>query len=135
MILKITCNGAIITHALIWFINGDMKLPDKSVKLIKDLNTKCYVSIASIWELAIKISLGKLDLNGGFDELSKLMKHYEIELLPLTFEHIQMLLQLDFHHRDPFDRIIISQGIIEKLVIVTKGDNFPKYNVKVMWDK
>lgn len=123
------------THALIWFINGDSQLPDKQVRLIKDLNNKCYVSIASIWEIAIKISLGKLDLNGGFDDISRLMKMYEIDLMPLTFEHIQQLLTLDLHHKDPFDRIIISQGIVEKLHIVTKDENFPKYKVKIIWNK
>lgn len=122
------------THTLIWFMNGDIQLPDKSVSLIKDLNTKCYVSIATIWEIAIKISLGKLDLNGGFEDISELMNRYEIELLPIAFEHIQTLLKLDFHHRDPFDRIIISQGIVENLVIVSKDANFSKYNVKIIWN-
>ncbi|MFA6402491.1 MAG: hypothetical protein WCX31_12855 [Salinivirgaceae bacterium] len=59
--------------------------------------------------------MGKLDLNGGFDDISRLMKMYDIDLMPLTFEHIQQLLKLDCHHKDPFDRIIISQGIVEKL--------------------
>ncbi len=122
------------THALIWFINGDSQLPGKAVNLIKDLNSKCFVSIASIWEIAIKISIGKLELNGGFDDISKLMKRYEIELLPLTFEHVQRLLKLDFHHRDPFDRVIISQGLVERFTIVTKDENFPKYNVKIIWN-
>jgi len=54
-------------------------------------------------------------------------------LLPITFEHIQKLLTLEFHHNDPFDRIIISQGFVEKLTIVTKDENFPKYNVKTVW--
>jgi len=123
------------THALIWFINGDNQLPDKSIKLICNLETKCFVSIASIWEIAIKFSLGKLDLNGGFDQISKIMKRYEIELLPITFEHLQKLLTLPFHHRDPFDRIIISQGLTEKYTIVTKDENFPKYDVRIIWDK
>jgi PIN domain nuclease of toxin-antitoxin system len=79
--------------------------------------------------------LGKLDINGGFDEISKIMRRFEMELLPITFEHIQKLLTLDFHHRDPFDRIIISQGLAEKLTVVTKDDNFPKYNIKIVWKK
>jgi PIN domain nuclease of toxin-antitoxin system len=123
------------THALIWFINGDTQLPDKSVKLISNIETKCFVSIASIWEIAIKLSLGKLALNGGFDEISKIMRHNEIELLPITFEHLKKLLTLEFHHRDPFDRIIISQGLTEEFAVVTKDKNFPKYNVKIIWDK
>ena len=121
------------THALIWFINGDNQLPDKSVNLIKNLENKCFVSIATVWELAIKLSLGKLDLNGGFDEISKIMRLYDFEVLPITFEHIQKLLTLDFHHRDPFDRIIISQGLVEKLTVITKDENFPKYNLKIVW--
>lgn len=123
------------THALIWFINGDEQLPDKSIKLIRNIDIKCFISIASIWKIAIKLSLGKLDLNGGFDEISRIMRRYEIELLPITFEHIQKLLTLDFHHRDPFDRIIISQGLVEKLTVVTKDENFLKYNIKLLWNK
>ena len=123
------------THALIWFMNGDNQLPEKSILLIKSIDNKCLVSIASIWEIAIKQSLGKLDLNGGLNEISKIMLRYEIQLLPITFEHIQRLLTLDFHHRDPFDRIIISQAFVERLFVVTKDDNFPKYNIKTVWDK
>ena len=123
------------THALIWFINGDNQLPEKSIKLIKKLDNKCFVSIVSIWEIAIKLSLGKLDLHGGFDEISRILRRYEIELLPITFEHIQTLISLDYHHRDPFDRIIISQGLVEKFVVVTKDENFPKYNIKIVWNK
>ena len=121
------------THALIWFLNGDKQLPEKSIKLINNLNFRCHVSIASIWEIAIKLSLKKLELNDKFEEISKNMRQYEIELLPITFEHIQKLLTLKFHHNDPFDRIIISQGLVEKLTIVTKDENFPKYNVKTVW--
>lgn len=122
------------THALIWFINGDKQLPRKSVELIKQIDLKCYVSIASIWEIAIKISLGKLELNGGFNEISEIMKNHEIEILPLAFEHIRKLIDLEFHHRDPFDRIIIAQGLVEKMTVVTKDENFSKYGVKVLWD-
>jgi PIN domain nuclease of toxin-antitoxin system len=77
------------THSLIWFINGDKQLPNKSIQLIKNLENRCHVSIASIWEIAIKLSLNKLELNEGFDEISKIMNQYEIELLPITFEHIK----------------------------------------------
>ncbi len=122
------------THALIWFINGDEKLPNKAVNLIKDIKSNCFVSIASIWEIAIKISLGKLEMNGGLDDISKVMSRYEIELLPITFEHIQKLLTLDYHHRDPFDRIIISQGLVENLTIITKDENFVNYNTEIVWN-
>jgi PIN domain nuclease of toxin-antitoxin system len=122
------------THALIWFINGDNQLPVQSIEIIKNISVRCFVSIASIWEIAIKISLGKLDLNGGFDEISKIMMHYDIDILPISFEHIQKLLSLDFYHRDPFDRIIIAQGLVEKMTIVSKDENFAKYQVQLIWD-
>ncbi|OFX57545.1 MAG: twitching motility protein PilT [Bacteroidetes bacterium GWC2_40_13] len=121
------------THVLIWFITGDTRLPEKSIKQIKNLNTKCFVSIASIWEITIKISLGKLEINGGLNELSKLMKRFDIEVLPITFEHLQVLIDLEFLHRDPFDRIIVSQGIAEELTIITIDEYIPKYKVKTMW--
>jgi PIN domain nuclease of toxin-antitoxin system len=76
------------THALIWFFNGDKQLPEKSIELIKNIDIKCYVSIASIWEIAIKLSLKKLELKDRFEEISKIMVQNEIELLPITFEHI-----------------------------------------------
>lgn len=119
------------THTLLWFINGDEQLPPKSIQLIKNLENKCFVSIASVWKIALKISLGKLDLNGGFNEISKIMKLYDIELLPITFEHIQTLLKLKFHHRDPFDRIIISQGIVEKMTIISKDNNLKSIKLKL----
>ena len=84
------------THAFIWFINGDSQLPEKTIEKIKDIKVKCFVSVASIWEIAIKMSLGKLELNGGFDDLSRLMKKYDIEVLPISFEHIQKLINLEF---------------------------------------
>ena len=122
------------THALIWFINEDRSLPDKSKNLIKNINNDCFVSIASIWEIGIKISLKKLDLHRRFDEISMLMLKYNIELMPVSFEHIEKLIHLEFHHRDPFDRIIISQGIMEKITIITKDEIFKKYKVKTLWD-
>lgn len=121
------------THVLIWFINGDNKLFVKAKNLIKNINNKCYVSIASIWEIALKISLGKLDINGGFDEISSIMDTYEFELLPISYEHIQQLLKLEYHHRDPFDRIIISQGIVENVDIISIDSNFRLYPIKIIW--
>uniref|UniRef100_Q3ATW9 PIN domain-containing protein n=1 Tax=Chlorobium chlorochromatii (strain CaD3) TaxID=340177 RepID=Q3ATW9_CHLCH len=122
------------THALIWFINGDTQLPDKAQKIIKNIDNKCYISIASIWEIAIKISLDKLDLNGGFDEISKIIVRYDFELLPISIEHIAEIIGLEFHHRDPFDRMIIAQGLVENISIITKDKIFTNYNVKIIWD-
>lgn len=121
------------THTFIWFINGDSFIPDNVKDEIKDINNKCYISIASLWEIAVKMSLNKLELKADFNNIAEFLTANDIEVLPVTFEHLQKLLRLKYHHRDPFDRIIIAQGIADKLVILTKDEAFKKYRVKVMW--
>ena len=95
---------------------------------------RIYPCVLTGYEIGIKISLKKLDLHRRFDEISMLMLKYNIELMPVSFEHIEKLIHLEFHHRDPFDRIIISQGIMEKITIITKDEIFKKYKVKTLWD-
>ena len=121
------------THTFIWFINGEQFLPSEIINDIKDINNKCFISIGSIWEIAIKSSLNKLELKAGFNKIMDFLIDNDIEILPISFKHIQILTTLPFHHRDPFDRIIISQGIAEQLIIMTKDDNFKKYQAKVQW--
>jgi PIN domain nuclease of toxin-antitoxin system len=108
-------NFLLDTHTFIWFINGDKSLSDKVIDKIKDVENQCFFSIASIWEIAVKMKLNKLQLKSGFNKITSFCTENEIEIIPITFEHIQELNQLDFHHRDPFDRLIIAQGIAEKL--------------------
>ena len=122
------------THALIWFMNADNRLTQSSKLIIQNSENKCYVSIASIWEIAIKISLNKLDLNGQFNEISETLTNNSFNFLPITIEHTQKIIDLDFHHRDPFDRLIIAQSIVENMPIITKDKIFLKYNVDVFWD-
>ena len=121
------------THAFIWFLNGDNQLPVSIKNLITDTSNKCFLSIASIWEIAIKSSLNKLELKGDFNQIAGFLLDNDIEVMPITFEHIQRLLQLDFHHRDPFDRIIIAQAFIENLTVATKDKVFNEYGVNIVW--
>jgi len=122
------------THTLIWFINGDSSsLPAKVVNEIKNLDNQCFISIASLWEIAIKIKLDKLSLISDFNKISEFLIENQIEILPITFEHILALNNLEFHHRDPFDRIIIGQAISEDLTILTKDRNFTLYEAKIFW--
>ncbi len=120
------------THILIWFLNGDNHLTEETKKSIKNLDNKCYVSMASIWEIAIKTTLGKLNINISFDTLKLILIANKIEVLPIDFEHIQQLLVLPPHHTDPFDRLIIAQAISEDISIVTKDVKFDLYNVSVI---
>lgn len=121
------------THTFLWFINGDKELSDKARETIEKPDGIKYVSIASFWEIAIKVSIGKLTLDIPFDELQGHVSRNGFEFLPVTFEHTAALIQLNFHHKDPFDRILISQAITERLTIISRDSNFVKYNVISVW--
>ena len=121
------------THSLIWFLNGDEKLSDKAKSAIEDPTNSKIVSIASIWEIAIKISLFKFRFPKGFKHFLDMVEDNGFEILPITFEHAIELSTLEFIHRDPFDRLLIAQSITDKLIIVTKDDNIKRYNIKTIW--
>jgi PIN domain nuclease of toxin-antitoxin system len=121
------------THTFIWFISGDQALPQKALDAIKNTENKCYISIASIWEIAIKFSLKKLELKSDFDNIIDFLASNDIEVLQLTFQHLQKIINLEFHHRDPFDRLIIAQAIVENLTIITKDENFSRYTDSLFW--
>lgn len=121
------------THALIWFITDDANLPGRVRRSISDVNNRCFVSIVSLWEIAVKKSLGKLQLDMTIGQLSKVIARSGIGILQISPTHISWLSMLEFHHRDPFDRLIISQAIVEGHKIVSKDAHFPKYTPDVMW--
>ncbi len=121
------------THTFIWFLNGDKKLSERAKLTIENSENKNFISTVSIWEVAIKSSLGKLKLKGTLDDIRNQFLHNGFELLPITFDHTIILQQLDFFHRDPFDRMIISQAITDNLTIITKNQNFQKYDIKIIW--
>ena len=125
----------LVTHTFIWFFNGDNNLPKHSRTLIENTTNKCFISIASIWEIAIKQSIGKLELAKKFNHIIDFIDNNDITILPIIFKHTQELINLKFHHRDPFDRIIICQAIVENISIITKDENFHKYSINIIWDK
>jgi len=122
------------THSLLWHLSGDSNLPDFRRKEINNESILCYVSIASLWEIAIKQSLKKLDYNKGINEIVQLVYNSPFSILPVSPNHIKQVATLPFHHRDPFDRIIIAQAQIENLTIITKDTWFSSYEVKTAWN-
>ena len=122
------------THSLLWFFNGDKNLSMNARKAIANTSNRCFVSMASLWEMAIKIKLGKLTIDFALEDLTKHLKHNQIQILPIAFEHILFTLKLTEYHRDPFDRLIIAQAQIEKLIIISKDKNFQQYaGTKLLW--
>jgi len=121
------------THTLIWFISGDKELSTKARKAIEADDAINFVSIASLWEISIKISMDRLELNSTFDKLAEQMADNNFQILPITFDDVLMLSTLSFHHKDPFDRMIIVQGITNKLTIISKDKSFSDYKPKLLW--
>ena len=121
------------THTLLWFLQDDPQLPKKISSRIRNIENNCFVSIASLWEIDIKIKLGKLSIKFPFERFAVYLADNDLEVLAISFDHISQVLNLDMLHRDPFDRIIIAQGITEDLTILTRDEHFAKYAVKTTW--
>ena len=121
------------THALIWFLEGDSQLSNSAKTAITNPENTCFLSQASMWEIAIKISINKLEMKNSYQNLPKLLWQNGIEILPFEFEHFEYILTLPFHHKDPFDRIIIAQSVIDKMSVISCDDNFPSYPVNIIW--
>ncbi|CAN5267961.1 type II toxin-antitoxin system VapC family toxin [soil metagenome] len=119
------------THILIWFLEGNKQLKSRR-QIIADPNNDIFVSIASLWEMAIKISLGKLMLAKPLADVIKQIDIENIEVMTISPEHTLQVSVLPFHHRDPFDRIIIAQGQIENLPIMTDDSEFGSYKIKTL---
>ena len=126
-------NNLIDTHAFIWFINGDSDLSDNAKKAIEHQDANNFISIASLWEIAIKISLGKLELKTSFAKLAEQIELNGFQILSVTFEDTLLISELPFHHRDPFDRIIIAQSIANRLSIITKDKLYEGYQANIIW--
>ena len=100
------------TSSFLWFVAGSDKLSRKARELMENFDNELVLSMASLWEIAIKVSIGKLELLRQFDPLiPEKLKENEIEILHAELAHLSELIKLPFHHRDPFDRLIIAQSI------------------------
>lgn len=116
------------------YITEDDKLPNPVKIKIEDINSACFVSIASLWEIGIKYSLGKLDLNTDLKRIFELIDESGFKILPITPKHILTNAALEFHHRDPFDRLILAQAKSEGLSLISKDKIFEEYNINLIWD-
>ncbi len=126
-------NVLLDTHALLWFAAGDVRLSSHARQAIEADETVNYVSMASWWEIAVKCSLGKLTLDDPLDLFMKQRTAEGFITLPLEPHHLQPLITLPFHHRDPFDRLIISQSVVEHMALCTCDENFKRYPVSLIW--
>ena len=120
------------THTLLWFLNNETKLPTSVRQRIENTEIVC-VSIASIWEIAIKVNVGKLRLLSPLETIQINIIALNIQELPISFSDVQHYVSLPLHHRDPFDRILIAQAINRSLSIVSADTAFDAYPIKRVW--
>jgi PIN domain nuclease of toxin-antitoxin system len=122
------------THTLLWLVDNPEQLPAKVTDICEDGNNALYISIASFWELAIKMSLGKIELEANaLARLKTWCDENAVQLLPISLSHCQQLQTLPFHHRDPFDRLLIAQALCEQFTLLSADGHFADYSVDVIW--
>ena len=122
------------THTALWMVNEHEKLSSTAKNLLRDDDNSLFISIVSLWEMAIKASLGKLtEMYGGMDAFVSKIAIMPIELFPITTNHIRIVESLPFVHRDPFDRMIVATAISDGMTILTNDSYIPKYDVSCKW--
>lgn len=122
------------TQSLLWFVLADSRLSSKALENIVSSDGLVYVSPASLWEIAIKISLGKYALPAPFVAFwDEQFLANDFTILPISVSHTARVIDLPFHHRDPFDRLIIAQSLVEQIPVVSSDKLFDQYGVERIW--
>lgn len=115
------------TQIFLWFISGSPELSKNARDILESRDNEIFISIASLWEISIKTSLGKLAINGSYSTVINDVIENEIEILPINFVHTVEQNRLPFHHKDPFDRLIVAQALVEEMHLVSSDKVFDEY--------
>lgn len=122
------------TQAFLWAILEDPHLSKTAKKLFLSQENQLFISLASIWEMAIKVSIGKLELKQSLQPfLLEQLAQNQISILNIAFRHIMKVTTLSFNHRDPFDRLLIAQAQVENLPVLSNDTVFDSYTIKRIW--
>ncbi len=122
------------THSFLWALLRDHRLSSRAKSILRDGDAELVFSLVSLWEIAVKMKIGKLNMLGSsVAYIRDEMDAYGMELLPIRYEHILQLEMLPPNHSDPFDRLLIAQAITESLPILTNDTKVREYPVKVLW--
>lgn len=122
------------THSFLWFIAGSSHLSPQARTLIEAEENQSFLSVASLWEMAIKVSLGKLSLEQPFEPfISDQLELNGIEILGISLAHTAVIAGMPFHHRDPFDRLLIAQAQVEQIPVVSGDLALDLYPITRLW--
>lgn len=116
------------TNVLLWFLSDDKKLRLEHKQAIEDTENQIYVSIASLWEIVIKLNIGKLELDTDFETfINTVTEDHDFRILQISANHLYQYLKLPLHHRDPFDRLIYAQAKTENMTFLFTDEVFDLY--------
>lgn len=125
-------NYLVDTHVLLWYMENNPKLSKKSVTEIENGDNAILISKASLWEISIKVSTGKLKLKMPILEVENYLMIKSIHQLDFNFKDLEILSRMPFHHNDPFDRLIISQAITRNITVISDDNKFKLYPVELL---
>lgn len=117
------------THTLIWWLEGSREIGKPVAAVLRSAENAKFISVVSIWEMRLKASLKKLDLP---KELRAVLDEQPVEQLPALSDHAHAFGDLPLHHRDPFDRMLVAQALVEGLTLVTRDENMKAYGVPIL---
>ena len=120
------------THTLLWFLGNDSRLPILTKQQIETAEL-VQVSIVSIWEIAIKVNIGKLSLSTPFSSIQQNLTEQEIDIVSITFTDTETYLTLPLHHRDPFNRMLVAQAMNRSICLVSNDAVLDAYAIQRLW--
>lgn len=121
------------THVLLWFVEADPRLSDRARSLLINDDNNLSVSIVSLWEIVIKLNIGKLKIEYTIGDMYQLLDQLHVEVLPIEQTDLNYYLTLPLHHRDPFDRLLVAQAMNRGLVLVSADQALNPYDVEQLW--
>ncbi len=122
------------TNAFIWLNDAPDRIPQPIMTMMADSDNELLFSLVSVWEMQIKMQLGKLRLQAPLPEILRVQQsENDLQMLPIRIDHIWALENLPHHHRDPFDRLLIAQAQLENIAVVTSDNIFDQYSVQRFW--
>jgi PIN domain nuclease of toxin-antitoxin system len=126
-------NYLLDAHVVIWYLENSAKLPPTIIEIIDDPKNRICICTVSLWEIAIKITIGKMTLKSTFDQFLDSIETRDFDLLYIENDYLKVLAALPFIHRDPFDRMLVATALVKDLTIITADDNIHKYDVAWIW--
>jgi PIN domain nuclease of toxin-antitoxin system len=118
------------THAALWWLSDDQRFGEQAARHLADETNQVLLSAAVVWEVAIKRSLGKLDAPG---DLAPTLLGAGVQALTVSVDHAAAVEHLPWHHRDPFDRMLVAQALIEGAAVVSRDESLRPYGVTLIW--